>query len=68
MYFIKSLLFFNMNTLVRYRPILSCDNVICYSRLGEKRIQILFGNSEEDDHLEDLGLNGRIILKCMLKT
>jgi hypothetical protein len=32
------------------------------------RRMILVGNLKEDNHLEDLGINGRIILKGILGT
>jgi len=34
--------------------------------MGEKWIQVLVGNLKERDHLEDLGIDGKI-LKCILK-
>ena len=33
-----------------------------------KYIEFFVTNLEEINHLEDLGVNGRIILKCILKT
>jgi hypothetical protein len=36
---------------------------------GEKRcIQVTVGNLNERDHLEDVGINGRIILQWMLNS
>jgi hypothetical protein len=37
--------------------------------MGETEVYtgVCLGNLREGDHLEDLGLDGRIILKCMFK-
>jgi hypothetical protein len=39
-------------------------------RIGQKRnaYKILDENLKEEDHLKDLDVDGRIILKCMLKS
>jgi hypothetical protein len=34
---------------------------------GEMRTEVWWGNPLERGHLEDLGLDGTIILKCILK-
>jgi len=37
------------------------------ARIGEKTGTYAWGNLRERDHLEDLGVNRKVILKCILK-
>jgi hypothetical protein len=38
----------------------------CYQCLSMVRTGVWWGHVREEDHLEDLGVEGRIILKCIL--
>jgi hypothetical protein len=35
---------------------------------GEFHTEVWWGNLNERDHLKDLGIDGRITLKCIFKT
>jgi hypothetical protein len=37
------------------------------ARIGERRGTYAWGNLRKRGHLEDLGADGRVILKCILK-
>jgi hypothetical protein len=42
------------------------EHVVCMGR-GEVHTSLRRGNMREIDHLEDLTIDGRVILKCLFK-